>query len=103
QRSAAKITAGNVDAADAGGPGGLKAQIKSGKRVDLDARARRIAGAVSHRVEIKLNVGARRGRIRAQKAAELIHAERQRPALRQQVAQAGAQFSKSRVQLIVQR
>jgi len=40
---AAEIRAHDIDAPDAGGPRGLKAQIEAGERVDFDARSRRIA------------------------------------------------------------
>ena len=48
---------------------------------------RRIARRVGHRIEVQLHIGARGVGIGAHEAAELIHAERHRPASGEQIAQ----------------
>ena len=102
RRRRAKLRAGDVDPADAGWPGGLKAQIESGKRVHLDLGARCIAGAIGHRIEIELHVGTLRLCIGAHESAELIHAQGKRSAPREKIAQAGDQLAGGGMQFIVQ-
>ena len=86
------------------GPAGLRGEQKSGKRIRAHQRtlARRRA-RVAQRREIELDVGPVEAGPRADEAAGLVHAQRQRAAPGREVAQARPQLAVPGTQLVVER